>query len=188
MENVHVDPLAGTVERGLEQRVQPTTIGCEDKRGFENVPDHILQMKDENPSQVAIMEWKPQLTFLPMDAKDVAAIYNWIKSEYLLLLQHHNDTDEEYRARMRTDATIDNFADKYPTLFSKITDRNVVLNPRLVAVLNFEIHVLDKLQRGECTDEQAKAFVAEMAMTSMLKEAVSMGRLNPQDIPVPDGK
>ena len=60
-----------------------------------------------------------------------------------------------------------------------------MLNPALMSVIMFELHCLEQFQNGKITEEQAKALVAERAMTQLIAEGVRQGKLDPSDIPRP---
>jgi hypothetical protein len=170
------DPLSGAVARRLQQ-------GAVEATG--QVPEHIQQMKEENPSQVAIMEWVPEKEFTQVDARALGVLVQWIKREFVALLQNGKETDAVFRARMATHPAIVDFADKYPQLFGMLTTREVVLNPRMCAVLTYQVHVLEQVQQGVVTEEQAKGLVAQAALQSLVQQAVSDGKLDPADVPSP---
>jgi hypothetical protein len=148
-----------------------------------HIPEHILKLKEDHPGQVSIMEWKPVREFKPVSATDLKQVVTWIKDEFVQLLATHNDTDENFRNRMVTGCeTIRVFADNYPKMFGLITRREVVFNPRMVAVLMYQVHVLEQLTNGTINEEQAKSFVADSAMNNLLQEAVEQGKLAPEDL------
>ena len=176
-------PLVGTVQHFVNRE----RANCSHASAYDGVPDHIVRMKDENPGQVSIMQWVPSREFKPVDAKSVASVACWVKDEFVALMhtQLRETPVQVLRARLRTDPTINTFAANYEKIFEKLTDPDIVTNPNLLTAIMFQLHVLEQLQAGVVSDEQAKALVAECAMTNILKEAVRTGKLDPRDIPKP---
>lgn len=175
------DELIGTVERRVGQENVPTVATSD------GVPEHVLAMKDANPGQVSIMQWKPCQEFEMVDAKSLTSVALWIKHEYVLLLQNFKDEDLNFRLRMiQNSEVIGKFARNYPKLFTQLTTRSTVLNPALISIVMYELHCLEQYQAGKITEEQAKALVAEQAMTQLIAESVRQGKLDPSEIPKPD--
>lgn len=178
-------PLQGEIARQIRMGRHVSASGGDDE--FAGIPAHVRKLKEENPGQVAIMEWVPTKHFDPVNAQNLAALVGWIHREFVALLhtQKRGVTDEQLRARMRTNTTINNFADKYEHVWKNVTTRDVATNPALMTPILFQLHCLQQIERGHITEEQAKAMVADCAMNSMIKEAVRQGKLAPADIPNP---
>ena len=175
------DELIGTVDRRVGKQNVPA-IATSD-----GVPEHVLAMKDANPGQVNIMQWTPCAEFEMVDARSLTSVALWIKHEFVLLLQNFKDTDLAFRLRMiENSPVIGKFARNYPKLFTQLTTRSTVLNPALISVVMYQLHCLEQYQAGKITEQQAKALVAEQAMTQLLAESVRQGKLDPNEIPKPE--
>ena len=172
------DELVGTVERRLARTSIPTATTSD------GVPEHILKMKQENPSQVSLMQWKPIKEFEMADAKKLTSVAMWIKNEFVGLMQNNKDSDMNFRLRMFDSCPhIGKFATTYPKFFTQLTTRAVVLHPPFLTALMFQLHVLEQVQMGHISDDHAKSMIAERTMTEMLSEAVRQGKVDPSDIP-----
>jgi hypothetical protein len=173
-ETVEENTVDGTVARriaGGSFETDGNSVGA--------VPAHIRKMADENPGKVTMMEWQPQKTFQPIDPSDLARFQNYIHREFIGLLAGKG-TDEEHRKRMLSHKPICDFAERHPILFTKLTTRDIATNPRLMYPLKFQLHVREKVLRGELTEDQGKAMVATAAMQAIVGESVARGAMTPE--------
>ena len=171
-----VDPLRGQVSKQL-------SMGSMQMSG-RGVPDHIQKLAEENPGQVTIMEWTPTKTFDALDARDVASYVKFIQKEFVSLLHTTKNgvTDEQLRMRMCSHPPIAHFAEKYEKVFTSITTREIATNPQLMTPILFQVYLLQEMQNGKLTDDQARSMVANSAMDAMLKEGVRKGVISPEDV------
>jgi hypothetical protein len=168
--------LSGEVARQLALGHQQTA-----GRG---VPDHIKKLAEDNPGQVAIMEWAPTKTFEALDARDVATYVKYIQHEFVCLLHTTKSgvSDEELRARLCSHQPIANFAEKYEKVFMMITTREIATNPQLMTPVLFQVYLLQETQQGRISEEQARSMVANSAMEAILKEGVRKGAIRREDV------
>ena len=146
------------------------------------IPSHIQQLADRNPGQVSVMEWVPTKTFSPLSPTNVAAFTKYCHTEFVKLLHTTPPTpDSDPRGRMKMHPPIAAFAEKYSTLFEKITTRDIATNPKLMQPILYQTFLLEKVNSGEITDEQAKGFVANSAMEAVLSEMVRRGAISPTE-------
>ena len=171
-------PTTEGVEGTVAQRVAEGTFATDGDR-VGAIPAHVQQLADENPGRVTMMEWRPQKTFEPLDPSDLARFQNYIHREFLGLLRE-SGTDEEHRERMKTHKPIRDFAERHPVLFGKLTTRDIATNPRLMYPLQFQLHVREKVIKGELTEDQGKAMVANAAMQAIVGESVARGAMTPE--------
>ena len=71
-------------------------------------------------------------TFKSDNANDVAVVLKYIQMEFVSTLHTTRRSDEEIRSAMLTHGPIRDFADKYSTIFEKITTREIATNPILM--------------------------------------------------------
>ena len=125
------------------------------------------------------MEWKPKRCFEPLDPADLARFQGYIHREFMSLLREAG-SDEAHRERMKTHKPIRDFAERHPTLFEKLTTRDIATNPRLMYPLQFQLHVREKVLKGVLTEDQGKAMVANAAMQAIVWESVARGAMTPE--------
>ena len=144
--------------------------------GGTGVPAHIAKMAEENPDGVTVMQWVPTREFPPLAAETVTHFVRFTHKEFLGLLCCTKATsDAELRKRMREYHPVDAFADKYERWFEMVTTRDVATNDRLMAALFHQLHVLEMLQAGDVSGDQARAAVGDVCMNAVLAEARSRG-------------
>lgn len=168
-----MDDLAGAVQKRISDGAVATTPSGNQVGA---VPAHVQKLADENPGKVTMMEWRPQREFCPLDPADLARFQNYIHREFMGLLRE-SGTDEQHRERMKTHKPIRDFAERHPILFEKLTTRDIATNARLMYPLQFQLHVREKVLKGELTEDQGKAMVANAAMQAIVGESVARGAM-----------
>ena len=154
----------------------------ESMMGGPGVPEHIKKMAEENPDSVTIMEWTPEKEFPALAASTVTSYVKFVQEEYVKLLHTTSSTDEELRTRLCTHAPVNAFKEKYTRVFEKITTREIATNPRLMSPILFQLHLLEQVQSGKISEDQARASVADSALNAVVSEARSRGH-HMEDIP-----
>lgn len=133
------------------------------------IPEHI-QKRIDNNENVSVMQWEPEKTFDQIAAATVTKFVKWIHKEFLSLLHTTKDTDIILRNRMLKFEPVESFASKFPTVFEKITTREIATNPRLLAPIFFQLEILQKVQSGEMSNDQAKSSIAEASLAALKTE------------------
>lgn len=142
----------------------------------DQVPKQVAQVMADHPDkEVTVMQWEPEYTFPPLEAKTVSKYVKFVQSEFVKLLHTTNDADENLRTRLRTHPPVDAFAQKYAMVFDKITNREIATNPRLMTPILYQLYLLEQVQAGKMTEQQAKASVSESALSAVVSEARSRG-------------
>ena len=177
--------LRATLGFATQIRQNPTlsdSLPSVPREGEGGLPSHIEQLADRHPGQVSVMQWVPTKTFSPLSPTNVAAFTKYCHNEFVKLLHTTSPTpDSDLRERMKMHPPIAAFAEKYSTLFEKITTRDIATNPKLMQPILYQTFLLEKVNSGEITEEQAKGFVANSAMEAVLSEMVRRGAISPTE-------
>lgn len=118
-----------------------------------------------------VMDWKFEQELEPLRAETVGSYVRVIQREFMQLLHQTTCSDDVLRARLCTHEPFSNFSKRYPTIFSKITKREFASSPRLMSLILFEIFTLERLQKGELTEDGAKQCIAKATMDALTAEA-----------------
>lgn len=172
------DRLAGEVGRRLAAGNGITTLTSTG----DAVPEHVQKMMEDNPGQVSIMQWTPTHEFTPCSATDVATNVKRVHARYLNEMHQQLLTDVEMRAYLRQEPATDAFARKYARVFECITRREVATNPRLMTPILHQLYILEEVQGGRMTENQAKGAIASVAMEAIIAEAVSKRTMDPDAV------
>ena len=125
-------------------------------------------------NNVTKMEWKAKESYQPLAPDQLAQYFAFIKKEFMGLLRFPG-SDEDHRKRLLAHEGIANFAKRHPIMFSKLTSREVVTNPRLLYPLELSVYLQKEVQAGNLDMERAKAIVSSAAMDALTREAASRG-------------
>lgn len=133
------------------------------------IPPHIEAKADDG--NATVMRWVHDRVIVPLDATTVCAYIKVIHHEYVGLLHTTRDTDEAFRTRLtEAHAPFRNFAERYPTLYKKITTRESALHPPTMSLLLYQAHLVGKVAAGELSEEDAERIIARAATEMVLQQ------------------
>lgn len=144
-------------------------------------PQHILDKANEDP-RVTVLEYTYDRELPPLDAETVARYLKTIRAEFVQLLHQTSSSDTDLRHRLKTHKQFADFAERYPMLFSKITNRDIVTSDALMSAVYFQVYVLEQVQKGAMTESQAQAAIAKASFDAFTREMRRQG-VTPQSMP-----
>ena len=137
-----------------------------------NTPQHIID-KATNDPRITVLEYTYERVLPPLDAVTVASYVKVIRTEFMKLLCQSSNSDAEIRERLKTHKPFFHFADRYSTLFTMITRREIVTSNALMSVVYFQVYVLEKVQKKEMTESEAQAAIAKVSFEALTREIKS---------------
>lgn len=143
------------------------------------IPESLRKRAEDDPS-VTIMEYTYDKEVPQLNASTVAAFIRIIQTEFCSLLHHTNSDDAALKTRMRSHVPFNNFAARYPTIFSKITTREFALSPPMMSLVLYEVYVLERVQSGELDNDQACALISQASFDMITKELSRKGVPTPK--------